>query len=152
MRERLREAYGRGDDVLLICHCLGSVVSYDALWELSHMEALPNKVDTWVTLGSPLADEYVKRHLRGAEKSGAERFPTNLLNWHNVSAEDDFTCHDETVANDFAAMLEQRLISRIKDYRIYNLAVRYGNSNPHNFIGYLIHPRTARLVSDWLST
>ncbi|MDH3641961.1 MAG: hypothetical protein OES38_07680, partial [Gammaproteobacteria bacterium] len=68
-----------------------------------------------------------------------------------VAAEDDFTCHDETMANDFKAMLEHHLISRIKDYRIYNLAVRYGRSNPHNSIGYLIHPRVSRLVADWLA-
>ena len=152
VRERLREAFAREDDVLVLSHCLGSVITYDALWELTNVEGLPNKVTGWITFGSPLGDEFVKRHLRGADKSGAERYPANILNWNNIAAEDDFTCHDETVANDFAPMLQHRLISRIQDYRIYNLAVRYGKSNPHNFIGYLMHPRMTKLVAQWLAT
>ena len=152
VRERLREAFARNDDVLVLSHCLGSVVTWDALWELSHVEGLPNKVSHWITFGAPLADEFVKRRLLGADRSGAEKYPTNVLSWSNIAAEDDFTCHDETVANDFGAMLELHLASSIKDYRIYNLAVRYGKSNPHNFIGYLIHPRMTRLVADWLRT
>ncbi len=47
-------------------------------------------------------------------------------------------------------MLDYHLISRIRDYRIYNLAIRYGHSNPHNALGYLIHPRVSSLVGDWL--
>jgi len=147
----LREAIARGDRILLIAHCLGSVIAYDCLWELSHGPSAPaGKIDTWITLGSPLGDEFVKRKLAGADRQGEERYPKNVLSWSNVAAEDDFTCHDETVANDFRPMLQQHLISRIKDYRIYNVAVRYGRSNPHNGLGYLIHPRVTKLVADWL--
>ena len=118
---------------------------------LAHVEGLPEKVSTWITFGSPLADEFVKRHLLGGDRTGTQRYPTNIVTWHNIAAEDDFTCHDETVANDFAAMQDQRLISRIRDHRIYNLAVRYGKSNPHNAMGYLMHPRMTGLIGDWLS-
>ena len=69
----------------------------------------------------------------------------------NVAAEDDYVCHDKSVADDFKPMLEQRLISRIEDLRIYNLAMRYGKSNPHSAIGYLIHPRITRLLGEWLA-
>jgi hypothetical protein len=41
-------------------------------------------------------------------------------------------------------------ISTIRDYRIYNLAVRYGKSNPHSSVGYLIHPRVAQIIASWL--
>jgi hypothetical protein len=47
-------------------------------------------------------------------------------------------------------MLSLRLVSSIRDYRIYNLAVRYGRSNPHSSMGYLVHPRVAKIVADWL--
>ena len=47
-------------------------------------------------------------------------------------------------------MLTQRQISSIRDYHIYNMAIRYGRSNPHNVLGYLVHPRVAKIVSDWL--
>jgi hypothetical protein len=147
----LRAALARGDEIMMISHCLGSVISYDCLWELSrNSQTQAGKIDTWITLGSPLGDEFFKRKLAGADQRGNERYPNNIVNWYNVAAEDDFTCHDETVANDFRPMLENHLISRIKDYRIYNLAVRFGRSNPHNSLGYLIHPRIAKLVADWL--
>ena len=47
-------------------------------------------------------------------------------------------------------MLNLRLVSSIRDYRIYNMAVRYGKSNPHSSVGYLIHPRVTKIVADWL--
>ncbi len=145
----------RGDEIMLIAHCLGSVIAFDALWEISRggtvdEKARAGKVGLLITLGSPLGDEFVKSKLAGSAVVGAGKFPNNIINWSNVAAEDDYTCHDETVANDFRAMLTERLISRITDYQIYNLAVRYGRSNPHNALGYLIHPRISKLVSDWL--
>ena len=147
----LRLALERGDQIMLISHCLGSVIAYDCLWELSHSSDTPaKKIDTWITLGSPLGDEFVKRKLAGATQSGEQRYPSNIVNWYNIAAEDDFTCHDETVANDFKPMMQHHLISQIKDYRIYNLAVRFGRSNPHTSLGYLISPRLAKLVADWL--
>ena len=145
----------RGDDIMLIAHCLGSVIAFDALWEISRgrsvdQNVVVSKLGALITLGSPLGDEFVKSRLAGSAAVGERKFLNNVISWSNVAAEDDYTCHDETVANDFRAMLDKRLISRITDYRIYNLAVRYGRSNPHNALGYLIHPRIAKLVSDWL--
>ena len=47
-------------------------------------------------------------------------------------------------------MLKQRQVSAVHDYRIFNLAVRYGKSNPHSSIGYYIHPRLSKIMADWL--
>jgi hypothetical protein len=150
--EAIRSAFDANSDVLVLSHCLGTMAAYDALWELSRgQDADPSaKIDTWITMGSPLGDEFVKRQLAGASEAGERRFPCNILNWYNVAAEDDFTCHDETVANDFSQMLDYHLVSRIRDFRIYNLALRYGRSNPHNALGYLVHPRVSSLVGEWL--
>ena len=93
----------------------------------------------------------MKRHLCGVDAAATRRYPNNLLNWYNVAAEDDYMCHDETMANDFANMLQRHLLSQLEDYRIYNLSVRYGRSNPHSSVGYLIHPRVTGLVADWLT-
>ena len=30
------------------------------------------------------------------------------------------------------------------------LAVRYGKSNPHSSVGYYVHPRLAKILSDWI--
>jgi len=153
--DRLVPALARGDDVMLLTHCLGSIAAYDVLWRLTHDPAVADthgghRVRTWITLGSPLADEFVKRSLAGAKEPAERRYPRTATNWYNVAAEDDFTCHDETMANDFRYMLNNRLISEMRDFRIYNLAVRYSRSNPHSAVGYLIHPRVTQLVADWL--
>ena len=102
-------------------------------------------------MGSPLGDHSIHKRLCGAKEHVESRFPTNVISWHNVSAEDDYTCHDNTLADDFKKMLKQRLVSAVKDYQVFNLAVRYGQSNPHSSIGYYIHPRVSKIIADWLA-
>lgn len=159
VRERVRtkicQLFDRGDKVLLMSHGMGCLVTYDVLWELSHDPELQkrygdSKIDTWITLGAPLGDNNIRKRLRGAKEKARARFPTNVISWHNVSAEDDYASHDNTLADDFKLMMDQRLVSAVLDYHIYNLAVRYGKSNPHSSVGYYIHPRVAKIVMDWI--
>jgi hypothetical protein len=155
VREKLAEHLDSGRRVLLLSHGMGCVVAYEALWELSHEDQFATryadaKVDLWLTCGAPLGDHFIRKHLLGAGESPEVRFPTNVITWHNVSAEDDYTCHDNTLADDFRKMLDSHLVSAVRDYRVYNLAVRYGRSNPHSSVGYYIHPRVAKVVADWL--
>lgn len=156
VRKCICDALDRNDHVMLVSHSTGNIVTYDALWQLSHDPELcesykDGKIDVWLTLGSPLGDSMVQKQLYGADRKGRERYPTNILAWHNVSAEDDYVSHDETVADDFKAMMKQRQVSSIRDYKIYNLAVRYGRSDPHCSIGYLFHPRVIKILTDWLT-
>ena len=159
IRERVRSsicaALDDGHEILLISHGTGCIVTYDVLWQLSHDREYSGayadkKIDAWLTLGAPLGDSMVKKRLLGAKNKGLERYPSNIVSWHNFAAEDDFVSHDNTLADDFKPMLRQKQVSFIRDYRIYNMAVRYGKSNPHSSIGYLIHPRTAQVVAEWL--
>lgn len=155
VRNAIATALIDDDRVTLVTHGTGSIIAYDALWQLSHdpdhhSDCNGLKLDLWISLGAPLGDRMVQKQLLGAGRSGRERYPTNVLAWHNVSAEDDYMSHDNTVADDFKAMLSQRQISSIRDYRIYNMAIRYGRSNPHNVLGYLVHPRVTKIVADWL--
>ncbi len=161
VRERFRtelcELMDRDDRIMLITHGTGSVVAYDVLWQLSHDPGLKErygdkKVELWLTLGSPLGDRNVRKHLCGAKEKSENRFPANVISWHNVAAEDDYTCHDNTLADDYGKMLKQRLVSAVHDYRVFNLAVRYGKSNPHSSVGYYIHPRTSKILSDWMQS
>jgi len=152
---RLCELMDRDDRIMLLSHGTGSVIAYDVLWQLSHDPNFKDrygdkKVELWLTLGAPLGDSNIRKRLLGAREKGVARYPGNVIAWHNVAAEDDYTCHDNTVADDFKVMLQQRVISAVHDHRIFNLAVRYGKSNPHNSIGYLIHPRTSKILADWL--
>ena len=150
----LEHSIGRGDEVAVVAHGLGSVVAYDSLWRLSRDTTPPwydgEKLGLLLTLGSPLGDESVKHRLLGSGEKGAARYPGNVVRWLNLVAEDDYIAHDNTVANDFAGMLRHQLISRIEDHTMLNFTVRYGRSNPHSSLGYLLHPRTARVVADWL--
>jgi hypothetical protein len=156
LRDKLCRLMDRGDKIMLVTHGTGSVIAYDVLWELSndtetYAEYGGFKVDQWLTLGSPLGDRAVQKRLLGAKARGQSRFPSNVISWHNLAAEDDYTCHDVTLADDFKKMLVQRQVSGVHDYRIFNLAVRYGKSNPHSSIGYYIHPRLAKILSSWLA-
>ena len=155
VRDKLAELLRRGDKVLLMSHGTGCAVAYDVLWQLSHDERFRDefsgsKIEVFVTLGSPISDNMVRRRLLGAGRRSIERFPTNIITWENVSAEDDYLCHDKTVADDLKAMMREHVISSINDYRVYNHALRYGKSNPHCSLGYFIHPRVAKIIVDWL--
>lgn len=156
IRDELCAALDRDDRVMLVSHGTGSVLVYDVLWQLSHDERFAEKyadrkLDTWVTLGAPLGDNYIRKYLKGATGQPVS-YPKNVITWHNVAAEDDYICHDNTLADDFKSMLEQQAVSAVQDYRVYNLAVRYGKSNPHSSVGYFIHPRTSKILVDWLQT
>lgn len=156
MRTKLCELMDRNDRIILMTHGTGSVIAYDVLWQLSHDPEFKEqygskKVESWLTLGSPLGDRNVQKRLLGAKEKTDSRFPANVISWHNVAAEDDYTCHDNTLADDYKKMLERRVVSAVHDYLVFNLAVRYGKSNPHSSIGYYIHPRTSKIISDWLA-
>lgn len=160
LRARVRAAICKATEnderLLLISHGTGCIVTYDVLWQLSNDAEYrqlfaTRKVDLWMTLGAPLGDTTVRKQLLGAGEKGSERYPSNVVSWHNVSAEDDYMSHDNTLADDFKRMLGYKQVSFIRDYRIYNLAVRYGKSNPHSSVGYLIHPRIAQIIAAWLS-
>jgi len=159
VRERVRsticKALDEGSQILLISHGTGCIITYDVLWQLSHDAQLADqyqgrKIDLWLTIGSPLGDSMVQRRLLGVKHKGPEKYPWNIVSWHNMAAEDDFMSHDNTLADDYKPMLRHKQVSCIRDYRIYNMAIRYGKSNPHSSLGYLIHPKTVQIIADWL--
>lgn len=155
VRSAICDALDGNNQVLLISHGTGCIVAYDVLWQLSHVPEFADtyqsrKIDLWLTLGAPLGDSMVRKRILGARRKGVTKYPSNVVSWHNVSAEDDFVSHDNTLADDYKEMLKLKLVSCIRDYRIYNMAVRYGKSNPHSSLGYLAHPRTAQIIADWL--
>jgi len=150
----LEKAIMAGDDIMLISHSLGTIVCYDVLWKFSHYGEYQHirgkSINTLVTLGSPLGDEIVKQKLKGAQIKSTRQYPHNIGRWINFAAEDDYISHDPTLGNDFKKMLQLKLTSSITDKKIYNMAQRDENTNPHHGVGYLIHPQMSRVVSDWL--
>jgi hypothetical protein len=149
------KALKRQGKVCMIGHSLGTMICYDVFWKLSHYgeyrgQPWNRKVSLWITLGSPLADETVKDNLKGANHRQADRYPTNVVDWLNIAAEDDYISHDQKVAGDFKEMKKLGYVNSITDKRVYNLAVRGGKSNPHHGVGYLIHPTVAAAIALWL--
>ena len=152
LKAALKRPLESDEDIMLIGHCLGSVIAFDALWSLAREDEVSTRISAFVSLGSPLSDQGVRNRLLGASHKDVDKYPNNMMNWHNLSAEDDYVCHDKTVADDFKPMLKHRLIGNISDHTIYNLAVRYGRSNAHSSLGYLVHPRMTAILSDWLQS
>ena len=155
--EALRRAMDGKDKILVVAHSLGTMIAWDTFWKFSYYGEYQRyrgrRVDLWITLGSPLADETVKAHLKGAGARGSRQFPATIVHWENVAAEDDYISHDQTVKNDFKRALRypKKLAFRsIQDHRIYNLTVRREESNPHSSLGYRVHPKTAELIGKWL--
>lgn len=151
LKVSLRRAFSAGDRVLVIGHSMGAVIAYDALWELSHLEANPGKVDLFLTLGSPLGMRFVQDRLLGFRARDGRRFPCNIRHWVNISAHGDLTALDPEVRDDFLPMIEPGCVESIKDwYRgVFNYFRNQQGLNVHRSYGYLVEPHVARTIAGW---
>lgn len=139
------------EPVLLIGHSLGSVIAYNALWLMTHEHGVRNKVDTLLTLGSPLGMRFVKARLLGRQHLGGTRYPGCIREWLNVSAVGDETALDARLRDDFHEMIEFGLVENISDHlgRIYNHYRDDAGLNPHRIYGYLVNPAVGQLIAEW---
>lgn len=145
----LRAAAEAGRPVLLLTHSMGSVIGYEALWEMSHEDSDELTVDLFVTMGSPLGQRYIQNRILGSRESGAYRYPHGIRRWINLSAVGDLTAIDPTLADDFAPMLRLGLAESIEDRAIQNYFRLDGELNVHAEYGYLANVVTGRIVADW---
>jgi len=150
-KQPLREAVVRKDKVLLIGHSMGSVIAYDSLWELHHLEGMDNCVDCLLTIGSPLGMNYVQKRLIGLNRNQKPDYPGNIRTWINISAHGDLVALDPSLANDFREMLTQNIIEDIVDKRsgIFNHYRDEKGLNVHKSYGYLANPVVAQTIVDW---
>ncbi|MEN7341716.1 MAG: alpha/beta fold hydrolase [Pseudomonadota bacterium] len=145
----LRDAALRKRPVLLIGHSLGSVISWDALWELSRKHEAPVGVDMFMTLGSPLGNRVIQRGLRGRHASGIDRYPDNINRWVNMVAYGELTALDRRMQNDYADMLSEGLVGSIEDYDVFNHYREGKRLLVHSEYGYLVNETTAGLIASW---
>lgn len=150
-KQPLREAAGKGDKVLLIGHSMGSIIAWDSLWELHHLENIERCVDCLLTIGSPLGMNYVQRRLVGLRDQQVPDYPGNIRTWVNISSRGDLVALDRSLADDFRAMVEQNHIESITDRRsgIYNHYRDEKGLNVHKSYGYLANPVVAQTITDW---
>ena len=149
LKLRLRAAAEGRQPVLLIAHSMGSVIAYDTLWELSASGRDHVRLDMLLTMGSPLGQRYMKRRLKGAGKTGYERYPSNIRRWKNLAAIGDLTALDPVLADDFEEMLELGLLESFEDEALLTNFRLEGSLNVHAEYGYLVHESTARTISEW---
>ena len=145
----LRAAAEAGRPILLIAHSMGSVIAYDALWEMSRDSHDEFEVSLLLTTGSPLGQNYLQRRIFGNDRSGAARYPTNISRWINLAAAGDMTAVDPVLKNDFGEMVDLQLIDDIEDIEIFNHYRLNGELNVHAEYGYLVNKVTAGIVADW---
>ena len=147
----LREFGAENAPILLIGHSLGSVIAYDALWTASHLEPLECKVDLFLSMGSPLGMRFVQRRLLGHDAAGAQRYPSNIRRWLNVTAVGDPYAIDPHLHNDFREMLRLGLVEDIRDNEepVYTWFRSHLGLNVHRSYGYFATREVGQVIAEW---
>ena len=151
VREQLESAWAAHDRVLLIGHSLGSVICYDALWDLGRERRAERRVSLFVTLGSPLATHVIRRGLLSAGVRGADAYPRNIARWVNLAARGDTTALYPRLEPRFREMRELGLVDSIEDYVDLENCFRSATGvNAHEAYGYLFQRTLAEIVGDFI--
>ena len=145
----LRAAWKSDRPVLLIGHSMGSIIAYDSLWQLSQEPENEHRIDLFVTMGSPLAQKFIQRRIKGSKNLPENRYPRNVKRWVNIAAVGDLTSIDMRLRNDYDEMVDLGLTESIEDRQVFNYFRLNGELNVHAEYGYLINEVTALLVSEW---
>lgn len=140
-----------GARIMVLAHSLGSVIVYDALWELTHVHGRPLSVDWFITLGSPLGTRFIQRGLLGRDRAGAARYPAGIRHWCNFTARGDLAALDPHLYDDFEPMLELGLLESLDDSPgdIFGSFRNAAGLNVHRSYGYLVQPAVGRIVAEW---
>ena len=145
----LRAAWKAERPVLLIGHSMGSIIAYDALWQLDQESGSDLKIDLFLTMGSPLGQTFIQRRIKGCKEQPDNRYPRNIKRWVNIAAVGELTAIDMKLQNDFEEMLQLGFVESIEDKEIYNYFRLDGELNVHAEYGYLINEVTAGFISEW---
>ena len=140
----------RKDDILLIAHSMGSIVSYDVLTG----PAKEIEIDTFITIGSPLGIPIVIEKIAVEQKIDLKKekslkTPENIKrSWYNFSDLHDKVAFNYNLGDDYQANG-----SRITpvDTVVYNDYEIDGERNSHKSFGYLRTPELSRVVFDFLT-
>ena len=93
-----------------------------------------------------------ERHrLKGNERKGPNKYPTNIRHWVNISSVGNITSLDRVFRDDFSHMLELGIIESIEDHSeaIYNFFRNDEGLNVHRSYGYLVNPAVGNIIGEW---
>ena len=139
----------KGDDILLITHSMGSIISYDVLIHSEKDVA----IDSFITMGSPLGIPFMFDRLKNefSKVPGDEnrlRTPENILTeWINLADPADKLAQKAGLRKIFK-MNSREIGPDIK--LIFNDYESEGIENPHKSFGYLRTPELAHIMSEFL--
>ncbi|MDG2376151.1 MAG: hypothetical protein P8M18_07355 [Woeseiaceae bacterium] len=148
LKSALVDAASSGRRVLLLAHSMGSVIAWDALWQMTR-DGVEAPVDQFLTIGSPLGQKIVQRNLLGRQESVERRYPDGINRWINIAAIGELTAIDRHLRNDFSGMSRQGRVCSIEDRECFNWYHMHGALNVHAEYGYLVNEVTAQSVVDW---
>ncbi len=159
LQGRLKAALLAGEDVCVVSHSMGCIVTYDVLWKLSQMseyrdvQDAGNRVKLWLTIGNPLGEPGVKNNLYDSNEFDDGKYPKHIIDaWVNVPAHDDFVSHDQRIGDDFQEMKKRRYLNKLEDRpEVYTFWVGDSGVNPHKLYGYLDNPQVAKHIADWIA-
>lgn len=136
------------DDVFLIAHSMGSIIAFDIL-----TFALPNyKVDTFVTIGSPLGIPFVRSKIAKEQNevlhSGYKlKTPPAVNRWYNFSDLEDVVAINYSLKDDFD---ENNKGVKAIDFIVDNDYEINKEKNPHKSFGYLRTKEFSNILSEFI--
>ncbi|MGW2281968.1 hypothetical protein [Streptomyces sp. NPDC001770] len=95
----------QGDTRVVLAHSLGSVAAYEVLWNLQDV-----RIDTLVTMGSPLGLKSIRRRLARTAHAEPGR-PPSVRRWVNVAAEQDVVALRKRIKTLYAGEVEDFVVT-----------------------------------------
>jgi hypothetical protein len=140
-----------GDEILVLCHSMGSVIAFDVLSFI-----IPNaQVTTLITTGSPLGlPNVISKIAEIQRKNGYPRveMKTPLAvtkSWFNFSDPEDNIAFNYKLSDDFK---ENSLGVKPTDFLVFNNYVINGERNPHKSYGYLRSSELANVIAEFIGS
>ena len=139
----------KNDEIFLVGHSMGSIIAYDVLTFLLK----DIKIDTLVTIGSPLGQPYViskaasELNVHGVKVKKLKTPPGIQRNWYNFSDLEDKVAINYNLSDDYD---KNSTGVNVKDIEVYNNYECNGERNPHKSFGYLRTPEFSKTLYEFL--
>lgn len=145
----LLEIY-KNDDIFLVAHSMGSIISFDVLSFLA-----PNiNINTFATIGSPLGAPFVLSRINRLSNLKIKDYiklqtPESVFNnWYNFADIKDSIPMDYKLSEEFS---ENSKGVKVQDFLVENTYKTNGKSNHHKSFGYLRTPEFTEVLIKFIN-